>query len=182
MTKEKFLLSILYVAFLLMGQTKGFCQTSCTADQWQTVVASTEDDYADFPCDTVITRTCGHSIIVTAEAGGTGRGRVEGGGEYYEGDTATLTVLPWTLWGFLRWADGDTTNPRRVVVTQDTTLTAIFVSREAIEAALEGDAGFSPDAQSRMGQRKLCASRRRAGRRHTDGGGRPRTGCAGRRS
>ena len=143
MTKEKFLLSILYVAFLLMGQTKGFCQTSCTADQWQTVVASTEDDYADFPCDTVITRTCGHSIIVTAEAGGTGRGRVEGGGEYYEGDTATLTVLPWTLWGFLRWADGDTTNPRRVVVTQDTTLTAIFVSREAIEAAPEGDAGFS---------------------------------------
>ena len=59
------------------------------------------------------------------------------------GLTATLTALPWTLWGFLQWADGDTANPRRVVVTQDTTLTAIFVSREAIEAVSEGKEGFS---------------------------------------
>ena len=80
---------------------------------------------------------------VRAEANNAGRGRVEGGGEYYEGDTATLTALPWTLWGFLQWDDGSTENPRRVVVTQDTAFTAIFVSREAIEAVPEGDAGFS---------------------------------------
>lgn len=80
---------------------------------------------------------------VRAEANNAGRGRVEGGGEYYEGDTATLTALPWTLWGFLQWDDGDTANPRHVVVTQDTTLTAIFVSREAIEAVSEGEAAFS---------------------------------------
>ena len=80
---------------------------------------------------------------VMAEANNSGCGHVEGGGEYYEGDTAILTALPWTLWGFLQWADGDTTNPRSVVVTQDTTLTAIFVSREAIEAVSEGEAGFS---------------------------------------
>ena len=80
---------------------------------------------------------------VTAEANNTGRGRVEGGGEYYEGDTAILTALPWTLWSFLQWDDSSTENPRRVVVTQDTAFTAIFVSQEDIEAVPQGDAGFS---------------------------------------
>ena len=95
--------------------------------------------------DTVITAQFApfDRFQVRAEANNAGRGRVEGGGEYYEGDTATLTALPWTLWGFLQWADGDTANPRHVVVTQDTALTAIFVSREAIEAVSEGEAGFS---------------------------------------
>ena len=80
---------------------------------------------------------------VEAVANNAGRGRVEGGGEYYEGDTATLTALPWTLWGFLQWDDGSTENPRRVVVTQDTAFRAIFVSREAIEAVPKRDAVFS---------------------------------------
>ena len=110
-----------------------------------------DDSVRDNPRELVITQDTLITALfapfdrfqVTAEANNAGHGRVEGGGEYYEGDTATLTALPWTLWGFLQWDDGSTENPRRVVVTQDTAFTAIFVSHEAIEAVPEGDAGFS---------------------------------------
>ena len=63
-----------------------------------------------------------------------GRGRVSGDGEYYGGDTVTLTATPWILYGFLKWDDGVRDNPRRFVITQDTSFTAIFVSREGIDA------------------------------------------------
>ena len=63
-----------------------------------------------------------------------GRGRVSGGGEYYGGDTVTLTATPWILYGFLKWDDGVRDNPRRFVITQDTAFTAIFVSRESIDS------------------------------------------------
>jgi len=59
-------------------------------------------------------------------------GRVEGGGEYLEGDTAEIRAIPWILYEFLQWDDGDTSNPRRVEVTRDTQFTAIFVTREMI--------------------------------------------------
>ena len=69
-----------------------------------------------------------------------GRGLVLGGGEYYNGDEAVLRARPWAAYGFLQWDDGDTANPRRVVVTRDTTFTAIFVSREGIELADSAEA------------------------------------------
>ncbi|MBQ9863946.1 MAG: hypothetical protein IJM33_01245 [Bacteroidales bacterium] len=65
MIKRNFSLSALYIMFVLLGHADGFCQTINSPDQWQTAVASTEDNYDDFPCDTVITRTLGHSIIVS---------------------------------------------------------------------------------------------------------------------
>ena len=68
------------------------------------------------------------------------RGQVSGSGEYYSGDEAVLRARPWAAYGFLQWDDGDTANPRRVVVTQDTTFTAIFVSREGVELADSADA------------------------------------------
>ena len=65
MIKRNFLLSALYITFVLLGHADGFCQTIYSPDQWQTAVASTEDNYNDFSCDTVITRTSGHSITVS---------------------------------------------------------------------------------------------------------------------
>ena len=61
------------------------------------------------------------------------RGSVYGGGTYYEEDTATLTARAWGANVFARWDDGDTANPRQVVVIQDTAFTALFHSREGIE-------------------------------------------------
>ena len=79
---------------------------------------------------------------VEALANNSDRGRVEGGGEYTEGDRVTLTALPYTGFGFLRWDDGEDANPRSFVLAQDTAFTAIFVSREAIEEAEAGASGF----------------------------------------
>ena len=53
-------------------------------------------------------------------------GQVTGGGEFWYGDTATLTAIPAENHRFLYWNDGDTANPRTVVVTQDTLFTAYF--------------------------------------------------------
>ena len=93
--------------------------------------------------DTLFTAVFGPLDRYRVEAyGNSGRGYVEGGGEYYEGDTVTLTAVPWTSFGFLQWDDGDTANPRSFVVTQDTVFNAIFVSREAIEEAAAGGTSF----------------------------------------
>ena len=60
------------------------------------------------------------------------RGSVYGGGRYYEGDTATLTAHPWGSYQFVRWTDGDTSNPRHVIVTQDTLFKAFFSNPQGI--------------------------------------------------
>ena len=53
-------------------------------------------------------------------------GSVAGTGDYYHGDTATLVVTPFTGHTFTGWSDGNTDNPRRLVMTSDCYLTAIF--------------------------------------------------------
>ena len=69
---------------------------------------------------------------VTAETSDEERGYVEGGGTYDEGAVATLTAYGIQPYNFLQWNDGSRMNPRYVVVTQDTSFTAMFVNREEI--------------------------------------------------
>ena len=54
------------------------------------------------------------------------QGKVIGAGTYLLGDTVTLTATPNEGYQFVTWGDGNTDNPRTLVVTQDTTLTALF--------------------------------------------------------
>ena len=54
------------------------------------------------------------------------QGEVIGAGTYLLGDIVTLTVIPNEGYQFATWGDGCTDNPRALMVTQDTTLTAIF--------------------------------------------------------
>ena len=53
-------------------------------------------------------------------------GQVGGGGSYNMGDTVTLTAVPFTGYQFVQWSDGETVNPRQVVVTNDATYIAVF--------------------------------------------------------
>ena len=53
-------------------------------------------------------------------------GTVTGGGTYEEGTEATLTAIPNSGFIFLEWIDGNTDNPRKLSVTSDLELTAIF--------------------------------------------------------
>lgn len=54
------------------------------------------------------------------------QGTVEGSGYYYEDETVTLTAMPAENFRFWYWSDGDMSNPRTLVVKQDTLLTAVF--------------------------------------------------------
>ena len=64
--------------------------------------------------------------LVTTEVTPEGAGTVTGGGTYDYGETITLTAQNNTGYVFIMWEDGETTNPRTVVVEGDTTFTAVF--------------------------------------------------------
>ena len=53
-------------------------------------------------------------------------GYVQGHGCYSKGDTAVLTVQSYEGYEFFRWSDGNTDNPRNVIISQDTTLVAEY--------------------------------------------------------
>ena len=63
---------------------------------------------------------------VTVSSGDSGYGQVNGGGTYTIGDTIILTATPNHGYRFVRWSDGDTSNPRTLIVLQDTSLAAFF--------------------------------------------------------
>ena len=53
-------------------------------------------------------------------------GQVVGGGTFYEGTEARIEAVPQAEYHFWRWDDGSRENPRTLVVTQDTSFTALF--------------------------------------------------------
>ncbi len=53
-------------------------------------------------------------------------GTITGGGTYKMGTTISLAVTPVDCYEFTKWSDGNTDNPRTVVVTGDATYTAEF--------------------------------------------------------
>ena len=63
---------------------------------------------------------------VTAISSNSSMGTVTGGGPYATGETAVLTVLPYDGYHFTYWNDGNTDNPRSVLVNSDITLVANF--------------------------------------------------------
>ena len=59
------------------------------------------------------------------------RGVVSGAGSYNYNDTAVLYAIANLNYHFQRWSDGDSQNPRQVIVTQDSHFVAIFLSDTA---------------------------------------------------
>ena len=96
--------------------------------------------YSEWSDGVEVCRTNRYTVV--AEANIADRGQVEGSGEYCEGDEAVLSAQPQPSFHFLRWNDGNTTNPRHFVVTQDTAFTALFVIRTGIEDAEPDGSGF----------------------------------------
>ena len=58
-------------------------------------------------------------------------GTVSGGGIFKNGETAMITAVPASGYQFSKWSDGSNENPREVVVSQDSTITAIFIDPNA---------------------------------------------------
>ena len=66
------------------------------------------------------------NYTITTAVSPSGSGTVSGGGTYASGTTITLTATAYSGYVFSSWSDNDTSNPRSVTVTADTTYTAIF--------------------------------------------------------
>ena len=66
------------------------------------------------------------TVNVSVVSGDIMRGGAVGSGYYNPGDTVRLLAIPNLYARFLRWGDNDTTNPRMVIASADTTFTAFF--------------------------------------------------------
>lgn len=58
---------------------------------------------------------------------------ITGGSNIYDAETiCTLTAMAYNGYRFLKWSNNETSNPYSFIVTQDSALTAIFVSEDSI--------------------------------------------------
>ena len=67
-----------------------------------------------------------NQYVITASANDTAMGIVSGGGSYAYNSTATLTATANMGYHFVQWTDGDTINPRTVMVLGNASYTATF--------------------------------------------------------
>ena len=66
-------------------------------------------------------------------------GTVSGSGEYLFGSEVTITATPKQGYRFVSWNDGNTENPRTIVVEAEATYIATFEEEIGIETASELD-------------------------------------------
>ncbi|MBQ7551272.1 MAG: M6 family metalloprotease domain-containing protein, partial [Bacteroidales bacterium] len=93
--------------------------------------------------DTVFTAVfVAEEYIVQVLTNNESMGSVSGGGNYEYGNTAILTATSNDHYRFVSWNDGNTGNPRAVLVTSDTVFTAMFVAEEYTVQALANDANM----------------------------------------
>ena len=100
-------------------------------NHWST--GSTDNPYSlTVTSDTTITaffeEDAPATFTVTVLVDNPAAGSVNGGGEYEDGTSATITAYPANGYHFDHWSTGSTVNPYTLTVTSDTTITAYFVS------------------------------------------------------
>ena len=79
------------------------------------------------------------------------QGQVTGGGVYLYGSEVTITAIPNKGYEFVRWSDGNTTNPYSFLVEKDMTIEALFEPTTPIEN-VAADNGDTPNKIIRNGQ------------------------------
>ena len=73
------------------------------------------------------------SNVVSVMANNPSYGTVSGGGSYPSGTSCQISATPYEGYYFTQWSDGNTDNPRTVVISQDTTFTAFFEAVQQIK-------------------------------------------------
>ncbi len=70
---------------------------------------------------------CKKEVTITVKSNNESWGKVTGGGTYAKGTEITLKATPtMSTYKFVKWEDGNTDNPRKVVVKKAATYTAVF--------------------------------------------------------
>lgn len=86
--------------------------------------------------------SCGkEEYTITANANDATMGTVTGGGKYAVNTEVTLTATANAGYEFVKWNDGNTSNPRTIVVTEDATYTAEFQRQipDGVTISFEGN-------------------------------------------
>ncbi len=91
---------------------------------FRSVTQDADNVYFTLADGTVI--TIAKKPYLTAKSNNSDYGRVTGSGYYDVGAEATITATPNYDFKFVKWSDGNTENPRTVIVTSDVTYTATF--------------------------------------------------------
>lgn len=66
-------------------------------------------------------------VTISATVSPEGKGRVDGVGSYFPGETVTLEAVKTdNEYSFVRWNDSNTDNPRTIIASQNLTLTAFY--------------------------------------------------------
>ena len=79
-------------------------------------------------------------------------GSVAGGATYHYGDTVTITATAITGYHFVKWNDEDTTNPRTMIVTDNSSFSALFEIDTYTIAATAENGTISGVAQYNYGE------------------------------
>lgn len=109
---------------------EAFPNTGYTFLYWNDSITDNPRDIL-FTQDTTFTAYFGLAeYTITTAVNPEGTGTVTEGGIYHYGDTITLVAVADSSYLFLRWDDGNTDNPRDVIVTQSATFIAYFVNAE----------------------------------------------------
>ena len=97
------------------------------------------DSITDNPRDIVVTQDSTFIAyfgqlqdIITVESDHPEWGNVSGGGTYHYGDTIQIEAFPNLGHVFLGWDDGNTDNPRSIIVTESQTYVALFAIQECL--------------------------------------------------
>ena len=101
-------------------------QIDGVATVWKDDTVLYEPDECEVVNGLAVLPTPPPTFTLIVEADSTGWGTVTGGGTYYYGDTVTIEAIPNLGCEFLFWNDGIITNPRNIVITQDSTFIAHF--------------------------------------------------------
>ena len=97
------------------------------------------DNVTDNPRDVVVTQDSSfvaffveRQYTITVVSDHPAWGSVTGGGTFNYGDTIQIAATAYLGFGFAGWTDGNSDNPRTVVVTDDQTYTAHFEIRQCV--------------------------------------------------
>ena len=87
--------------------------------------------------------SCQKEFTITATSNDATMGTVAGSGVYKKGTVVQLAAMPATGYQFAKWDDGNTDNPRSIIVEKNATYTAVFVIEKV-------DAYFSVSATNKV--------------------------------
>ncbi|MBO4738997.1 MAG: hypothetical protein J5606_05485 [Bacteroidales bacterium] len=75
----------------------------------------------------VVFTACKKEFTITVKSNNESWGKVSGGGTYAKGQEIKIAATPnLSIYKFVKWEDGNTDNPRTIVVKKEATYTAIF--------------------------------------------------------